>query len=205
MTIDDFVCRASARLPVHGGPELEVSAYGTSADESEVLVLRRPTGDGAAQLVRIHSACLTGESFGSLRCDCASQLQSAISAVQAEGGIIIYLPRHEGRGIGLANKIRAYAFQDLGLDTVESNLRLGLPADARDYTPAVRVLRLLDISCVRLMTNNPAKIAALEASGIAVQRVPLEVPPNEHNAAYFAAKRRYFGHRLSQDGHDPDD
>lgn len=203
--IDEFGCRASSRLPVRGGPELEVSAYGTDADESEALVLRRPSGDGVTPLVRIHSACLTGESFGSLRCDCAGQLQNAIGMIQAEGGVIIYLPRHEGRGIGLANKIRAYAFQDLGLDTVESNLRLGLPADARDYTPAVRVLKLLDISGVRLMTNNPAKIAALEASGIAVQRVPLEVPPNEHNAAYFAAKRRYFGHRLSHDGHDPDD
>lgn len=192
-------------MPVRGGAELEVSAYGTSADESEALVLRRPSAEGDAPLVRIHSACLTGESFGSLRCDCAGQLQDAISAIQAEGGIVIYLPRHEGRGIGLANKIRAYAFQDLGMDTVESNLRLGLPADARDYTSAVRVLKLLDVSRARLMTNNPAKIAALEASGIAVQRVPLEVPPNEHNAAYFAAKRRYFGHRLGGDAHDPDD
>jgi len=148
-------------------------------------------------LCRIHSACLTGDVLHSLRCDCGAQLEAALAAIEAEGsGIVIYL-NQEGRGIGLFNKVRAYLLQDEGHDTVEANELLGLPADDRDYGAAADALRALGIERVRLMTNNPSKVKALEAAGIRVEeRVPLHAEPTDLNRSYLGAKRDRLGHLL---------
>ena len=147
--------------------------------------------------VRVHSECHTGDIFGSLRCDCREQLEESLRYIAArDRGAVIYL-RQEGRGIGLLNKIRAYELQDQGLDSVEANERLGFPADARDYRTAARVIELLGIASVRLLTNNPAKIAGLEREGITVTaRVPVVVPANRFNERYLATKRTRFNHLL---------
>jgi len=151
----------------------------------------------AAPLLRIHSECLTGDVFGSLRCDCGPQLDAALRAVAAEGqGVVLYL-RQEGRGIGLLNKLRAYALQDGGLDTVAANEHLGFPADARDFGVAAKILAQLGVTRVRLMTNNPAKLESLQRSGIEiVERVPLVVGRNPNNASYLEVKRERLGHLL---------
>jgi GTP cyclohydrolase II len=151
-----------------------------------------------AVLIRLHSECLTGDVFGSQRCDCGEQLEASLRYLQERGsGVLLYL-RQEGRGIGLANKIRAYALQEQGYDTVDANLALGLPADGRDYGEAAAMLRDLGVQRVRLLTNNPAKIAGLERCGIAVvERLPLQVLPNSANARYLRTKREKLGHILS--------
>lgn len=148
-------------------------------------------------LVRIHSECLTGDALGSLRCDCGPQLQEAMHRIAVEGrGAILYL-RQEGRGIGLGNKIRAYALQDQGVDTVDANHQLGFPDDARDYRLAVALLCEMGVCRLRLLTNNPRKVASLAADGIeVVDRVPLQVGENPHNAGYLATKRKRLGHLL---------
>ena len=148
-------------------------------------------------LVRVHSECLTGDAFGSLRCDCGPQLQASLKRFAEVGGILIYLRGHEGRGIGLANKMRAYALQDQGMDTVEANVALGLPEDGRDYAPAAQILQHLGYLQVRLLTNNPDKVAGLQRHGIEVIGTEtLITPPNPFNAAYLRTKARKFGHRL---------
>jgi GTP cyclohydrolase II len=145
--------------------------------------------------VRLHSECLTGDVFGSLKCDCGPQLKEALALIGAAGGGVLLYLRQEGRGIGLANKLRAYALQDQGLDTVDANLRLGFSDDERDYTHAAAILRALGIDRVRLLTNNPAKVAGLETCGITVvERVGHHMPANPHNADYLAVKRRKSGH-----------
>lgn len=147
-------------------------------------------------LVRVHSECFTGDVLGSQRCDCGSQLQEAIDAIEAAGsGLIIYL-RQEGRGIGLFNKVRAYQLQDQGLDTVEANLRLGFAADSRDYTMARQILNHFGVNDLRLLTNNPDKLAALAAPGRRVTRQPLAIPANAVNHHYLLTKQRKFGHAL---------
>jgi len=148
-------------------------------------------------LVRVHSQCLTGDVFGSLRCDCGPQLRAAMRAVAKRGsGVILYL-RQEGRGIGLANKLRAYALQDRGLDTVEANVRLGFPPDLRDYGIGAQILADLGVRSIELLTNNPRKIVGLEAYGLRVTgRVPIHVPPQRHNRRYLATKRDKLGHLL---------
>lgn len=147
-------------------------------------------------MARLHSACLTGDVLGSLKCDCGPQLRAAVAAIAAEGGILLYL-QQEGRGIGLMNKLRAYALQDQGFDTVDANLRLGFEAEERDFDLAAAMLRALGVTRIRLLTNNPAKTGALEDAGITVaERVPLALPANPHNAAYLATKRRRQGHQL---------
>jgi GTP cyclohydrolase II len=153
--------------------------------------------DGAPPLVRLHSECLTGDVLGSLKCDCGPQLHAAIEAIAQSGwGILLYL-RQEGRGIGLINKLRAYSLQDQGFDTVESNLRLGFAVDARDFGIAAAMLHLLGQDRIRLLTNNPAKVSALEAAGVTVaERVPHKLPPNPHNAHYLDVKRDRTGHLL---------
>jgi 3,4-dihydroxy 2-butanone 4-phosphate synthase/GTP cyclohydrolase II len=151
--------------------------------------------DGA--LVRVHSECLTGEAFGSLKCECGPQLASALDTVQAEGGVVIYLRGHEGRGIGLINKLRAYRLQEDGFDTLDANLALGLPADARDYGAAVGILKDLGIGRVRLLSNNPEKARQLAERGIEVTSlVPLVVGVGEHNEGYLDVKRDRMGHAL---------
>lgn len=148
-------------------------------------------------LVRVHSECLTGEAFGSLKCECGPQLQSALETINAEGGIVIYLRGHEGRGIGLINKLKAYHLQESGYDTLDANLALGLPADARDYGAATGILKDLGISSLRLLSNNPEKARQLEERGVTVtEQVPLVVGVGELNEGYLDAKRDRMGHTL---------
>ncbi len=186
-----------ARLPVAGAEDAEIVAFRSpeSADEHVALLIGRPTG--AAPLVRLHSECLTGDVLGSLKCDCGPQLQAAVRRIAAEGwGVLLYL-RQEGRGIGLVNKLRAYRLQDQGFDTVDANTRLGFAVDARDFGVAARMLQLLGQDRVRLLTNNPNKVAGLSAAGIEViERVAHLVPPNPHNQAYLATKRDRTGHQF---------
>ena len=152
----------------------------------------------SAPLVRIHSQCLTGDVFGSTRCECGEQLSAALQAIVAEGaGVLIYLQGHEGRGIGLLAKLKAMRLQEQGLDTVEANLALGLPVDARDYRPAGMILLDLGVRSVRLLSNNPDKIISLWRSGIRIaERVPLLVAPNEDNLPYLRTKRERLNHLL---------
>src|SRR5438093_2276878 len=189
------VSRADASLPTRWG-DFRISVF--RFDGTEVVALAR--GElGAAEpvLVRLHSECLTGDVLGSLRCDCGDQLRASLAMIgAADRGVLLYLD-HEGRGIGLFDKVRAYGLQDGGLDTVDANVELGLPIDARDYSAAASVLQELGIRSVRLMTNNPAKILGLEVHGIdVVERVPLETIPNEINAPYLRAKASRMGHLL---------
>jgi 3,4-dihydroxy 2-butanone 4-phosphate synthase/GTP cyclohydrolase II len=152
----------------------------------------------AGSLVRVHSECLTGEAFGSLKCECGPQLQAALDTIEQEGGVVVYLRGQEGRGIGLINKLRAYKLQEDGLDTLDANLALGLPADSRDYGAATAILDELGLTSVRLLTNNPEKVRQLEAYGVTVtERVPLVVGVGSHNEDYLAAKRDRMGHQIS--------
>ncbi|MFT3671926.1 GTP cyclohydrolase II [Aestuariivirga sp.] len=192
---------ARARMPsAYSDGELEMRAFRDRATGIEHVALVK-AGKASLPLVRIHSECLTGEAFGSLRCDCGPQLQEAIRQIdKSEGGAVIYLRGHEGRGIGLANKIRAYALQDQGMDTVEANLALGFDADGRDFAIAARILESLGMSKVELLSNNPAKSLALQDHGITVAAVrPIEIDHNPHNKRYLEAKRDKFGHALSID------
>lgn len=186
-----------ARLPVAANEDAEIVAF-RSADGGDVhvaLILGQP--DGSPPLVRLHSECLTGDVLGSLKCDCGPQLQAALKEITSAGwGILLYL-RQEGRGIGLINKLRAYALQDQGFDTVDANVRLGFAIDARDFRVAARMLDLLGQRAVRLLTNNPQKVAGLESAGISVvERVAHKMPPNPFNERYLATKRDRTGHQL---------
>jgi GTP cyclohydrolase II len=186
---------ARAKLPLDGLPDTQIAAFRASDDGQEHVALLIGAFGGRPPLVRLHSECLTGDVFGSLKCDCGPQLKEALRIIgDAGGGVLLYL-RQEGRGIGLANKLRAYALQDRGLDTVDANRRLGFADDERDYAHAAAILRALGVSEVRLLTNNPAKVAGLEAAGIAVvERVAHHMPANPHNADYLATKRNKSGH-----------
>ena len=187
------VLAASAAMPTRHAL-FELRAYQVNGLEHPVLVLGDVRG-APAPLVRLHSECLTGEAFGSLRCDCGEQLEAGLALIAAEGrGCLLYL-RQEGRGIGLINKIRAYHLQDGGMDTVEANLALGLPADGRDYRTAAAVLRSLGVERVRLITNNPAKLAGLEGHGVAVvERLPLQPSLHPTNSPYLRTKAAKMGH-----------
>ena len=186
-----------ARLPTPSAEAGEIVAFRSHGDGAEhvALLIGRPSG--APPLVRIHSECLTGDVLGSLKCDCGPQLDDALDAIAASGwGILLYL-RQEGRGIGLVNKLRAYALQDQGFDTVDANLRLGFSDDERDFGVAAAMLKALGQEEVRLLTNNPRKVAGLEAAGIRVaERVALKSGANVHNEAYLDTKRRRSGHHL---------
>src|SRR3989454_10464608 len=189
------ISRADASLPTRWG-DFRISVF--RFDGTEVVALAR--GElGAAEpvLVRLHSECLTGDVLGSLRCDWGDEPRASLAMIgAADRGVLLYLD-HEGRGIGLFNKVRAYGLQDGGLDTVDANVELGLPIDARDYSAAASVLQELGIRSVRLMTNNPAKILGLEMHGVdVIERVPLETIPNEINAPYLRAKASRMGHLL---------
>ncbi len=194
---------ARAHLPISACNEAEIVAFRSADDLREhiALVIGLQNGD-QAPLVRLHSECLTGDILGSLKCDCGPQLDAAIAAMAEEArqnagwGVLLYL-RQEGRGIGLINKLRAYQLQDQGFDTVDANNRLGLPSEARDFPVAARMLALLGVTSIRLMTNNPAKVAALEAEGVEVtDRIAHQFPANPHNARYLATKRDRAGHFL---------
>jgi GTP cyclohydrolase II len=187
---------AEAPLPTRHGT-LRCSVFHHALDPADHVVVSCGDVRGDDVLVRVHSECLTSEVLGSLRCDCAGQLDAALARIAAAGrGAVVYL-RQEGRGIGLANKIRAYALQDRGLDTVDANRALGLPADARRYDAAAAVLARLGVRSIRLLTNNPAKHEALAALGVAVREVlPLVVAATPHSAAYLATKRERMRHAL---------
>lgn len=191
---------AQAALPTRSG-DFRIAVYRTSESPDEIVaVWCGAIDDGRPVLVRLHSECLTGDVLGSRRCDCGEQKEEALARIAAEGrGVFLYL-RQEGRGIGLANKIRAYEQQDRGLDTVDANLVLGLPVDARDYAAAAAVLRAMGVTAVRLLTNNPAKQHALESGGLpVVERVPLLVRPNVYNIAYLRTKATRMAHDLPLD------
>jgi GTP cyclohydrolase II len=186
-----------ARLPVAGAEDSEIVAFRTDEMPGEHVALLIGQPDGRPPLVRLHSECLTGDVLGSLKCDCGPQLQAAIREIEKSGwGILLYL-RQEGRGIGLINKLRAYALQDQGFDTVDANTRLGFAVDARNFRVAGRMLALLGQHQVRLLTNNPDKVAQLEGAGIqVVERVPHRLPANPHNEKYLATKRDRTGHQF---------
>ena len=175
----------------------EIVAFRSPEEASDHVALIVGKRDGNPPVVRLHSECLTGDVLGSLKCDCGPQLHAALHAMaDAPWGVLLYL-RQEGRGIGLVNKLRAYALQDQGYDTVDANLRLGFPVEARDFAIAGRMLDLLHIPRIRLMTNNPEKVARLEKEGVEVaERLPLALPTNKYNERYLATKRDRTGHQL---------
>jgi GTP cyclohydrolase II len=199
LLLPEVECGPSAPLPTpHGVFELQ-----TWIDRSagvEHLTIRMGELQGAeGVLVRVHSECLTGDLLGSLRCDCGPQLQLALARIaQAGNGVVVYMRGHEGRGIGLAQKLRAYALQDQGLDTVDANVALGHPVDARRYEAAATILKTLGVASIRLMSNNPLKLLALREQGIKIaEREHHEAGAHPHNVVYLATKRERLGHFLS--------
>jgi len=189
---------ATAELPTEHGA-FRVFAYENQIDsETHVALVRGEIGDGKDVLVRVHSKCLTGDVFHSGRCDCGAQLEAALERIAEEGrGVLLYL-NQEGRGIGLANKIRAYELQDQGLDTVEANERLGFKADQRDYGIGAQVLSDLGVRTMRLLTNNPRKFVGLQGYGLSIsEAVPLEIPASDSTRRYLKTKKDKLGHRLS--------
>jgi len=186
---------ASSKLPTKHGDFLIHAFEESDSGQEHIALSMGDVADGEPVLIRVHSECLTGDGFGSLRCDCGPQLEAAMQKVaQAQRGVILYL-RQEGRGIGLVNKVRAYALQDQGADTVEANEQLGFAPDLREYGMCEVMLKHLGISQVRLMTNNPLKVAALQQHGIeVVERVPLMTGRNPHNDQYLDTKEEKMGH-----------
>jgi 3,4-dihydroxy 2-butanone 4-phosphate synthase/GTP cyclohydrolase II len=188
---------ATAKLPTDHG-EFRINAYESLIDhQTHVALVMGEIGDGRDVMVRVHSKCLTGDVFHSARCDCGSQLHAAMRQIALGGrGVLLYL-NQEGRGIGLANKIRAYELQDQGYDTVEANERLGFKADQRDYGIGAQILRDLGVRSMRLLTNNPRKFVGLEGYGLSVAKtLPLEIPASDHTRKYLKAKKDKLGHRL---------
>lgn len=192
---EDILKESSASLPTKYGT-FTISIY-KDDNGTEHVVLTKNLQKDKPMFVRIHSSCMTGDIFGSLRCDCGPQLEHSMKLLgEQESGLLIYL-HQEGRGIGLRNKIKAYALQDQGLDTVEANEKLGFPADARHYDAAAAILQELGITDIRLLTNNPDKVEQLTKYGIkVVERVPLEIPPNTYNHKYLETKKQKLHHEL---------
>ena len=186
---------ATTRIPLHNRGDFTMTVFKNQIDHFEHFVLvKPPLIPNEVPLVRIHSECITGDVFGSCRCDCGWQLQNSLDLIGAQGGILIYL-RQEGRGIGLSNKLKAYELQEQGMDTVDANLALGLPVDSRNYAVAYQILKYLGVDAVRLLTNNPVKVAAIEHYGINVsERLALAVEPSDDNRAYLKTKQDKLGH-----------
>ncbi len=189
---------ANASLPTEFGDFRAIGYRDTVDGQEHIALVMGEIGDGEDVLVRVHSECLTGDVLGSLRCDCGPQLTAAISRVAAEGrGVVLYVRGHEGRGIGLVEKLRAYELQDRGADTVDANLALGLPSDSREYGTGAQILTDLGVRTMRLLTNNPAKLAGLEGYGLSiVGRERIEMTPNDHNIEYLRTKAARMGHQL---------
>jgi len=191
----------STNLPTGFGDFVAVGYRSLIDDKHHVALVKGDVAGKEDVLVRVHSECLTGDVFHSLRCDCGEQLESALAMIEREGeGVLLYLAQ-EGRGIGLLNKLRAYKLQEDGLDTVDANLRLGLPADLRDYGIGAQILVDLGLSSIRILTNNPKKIRGMEGYGLSVSaQIPIEHVPNAHNEAYLRAKAERMGHMLHHQG-----
>ncbi|GAB5482912.1 MAG: GTP cyclohydrolase II [Parasphingorhabdus sp.] len=192
-----LVISAHAKLPVAANTKAHIYGFRSDADSTDHVALVVGERDDTTPIVRLHSECLTGDVLGSLKCDCGPQLHTALARMsEANWGVLLYL-RQEGRGIGLINKLRAYALQDQGFDTVDANQRLGFAIDARDFSIAARMLELLNIPTVKLLTNNPEKVEGLQGCGIAVdERLPVQITANPHNEFYLDTKRDRTGHKL---------
>ncbi|KTD25218.1 bifunctional 3,4-dihydroxy-2-butanone-4-phosphate synthase/GTP cyclohydrolase II [Legionella maceachernii] len=188
---------ATTPIPLHEHGEFSMTVFHNELDSAEHFALSKaPMVKNQIPLVRIHSECITGDVFGSCKCDCGKQLKRALAQIGKEGGILVYL-RQEGRGIGLANKLKAYALQEKGYDTVDANLQLGFPADNRDYAVAFQILKYLGVESLRLLTNNPKKVESLENFGLKVcERLPLAVEPTPENREYLRTKQQKLGHLL---------
>jgi 3,4-dihydroxy 2-butanone 4-phosphate synthase/GTP cyclohydrolase II len=192
---------SEARIPTPHG-DFTAHVFESLLDHTEHVAFVKGEVSGKQNvLVRVHSECLTGDVFGSMRCDCGKQLEEALEQVAKSGeGVVVYLRGHEGRGIGLGHKLRAYQLQEQGRDTVEANLELGFPADSREYGIGAQILVDLGVTTMRLMTNNPAKYGGIEGYGLEiVERVPLRTQPNHENIAYLRAKQQKLGHLLEID------
>jgi 3,4-dihydroxy 2-butanone 4-phosphate synthase/GTP cyclohydrolase II len=190
-----------ARIPTRYGEFAGIGYRSLVDDRQHMALVMGDIGDGEGVLTRVHSECLTGDVFGSLRCDCGEQLDYALEMVAKEGrGVVLYIRGHEGRGIGLLHKLAAYRLQDEGFDTVDANVNLGLPVDNRDYGVGSQILYDIGVRSMRLLTNNPVKRAAIEGYGLSIQeRIPISVPANDENRGYLQAKATRLGHEIDLD------